>query len=116
AAFIRNFFRGIELSVAEDQGFFFNFDPNLMTLAMYYSYDNPTEQDDDDDDYEPRLHKTLPLIFTSYWNTTPGYNVQVNQYSHANRSSQFVNFYTNPNTTTGDTRLYLDGLDGTKTV
>jgi len=116
AAFIRNFFRGIELSVAEDQGFFFNFDPNLMTLAMYYSYDNPTEQDDDDDDYEPRLHKTLPLIFTSYWNTTPGYNVQVNQYSHANRSSQFVNSYTNPNTTTGDARLYLDGLDGTKTV
>jgi len=112
AAFIRNFFRGIELSVAENQGFFFNFNPNLLSLTMYYSYDNPEEDEDD----EPRLNKTLPLTFTSYWNTTPGYNVQVNQYEHANRSSQFVNSYTNPNMESGDARIYLDGLDGTKTV
>lgn len=116
AAFIRNFFRGIELSVAEDQGFLFNFNPNLMSLTMYYSYDNPDEPEDDDEDYEERLNKTLPLSFTSYWHTTPGYNVQVNQYYHVNRSAQFVNSYTSPNTETGDSRLYLDGLDGTKTI
>ena len=110
AAFIRNFFRGIELSVAEEQGFLFNFNPNLMSLTMYYSYDNPSDEGED------RLNKTLSLSFSSYWNTTAGYNVQINQYEHANRSSQFVNSYTNPNTQTGDARLYLDGLDGTKTI
>ncbi len=116
ASFIRNFFKGIELSVAETQGFFFNFNPNLLSLTMYYSYDNPNQEGEDDDDYEERLNKTLPLSFTSYWNTTPGYNVQVNQYEHSNRSAQFVDSFTNPNTETGDARLYLDGLDGTKTI
>src|SRR5690606_32471294 len=43
ASFIRNLFRGIELSVAEEQGFLFNFNPNQMSLSMYYSYDNPAE-------------------------------------------------------------------------
>lgn len=116
AAFIRNFFRGIELSVAESQGYFFNFNPSLISLTMYYSYDNPNEEDEDDDDYQARLNNALPLTFTSYWNTTPGYNVQINQYEHNNRSLEFVNSYTNPNTESGDSRLYLDGLDGTKTI
>lgn len=115
ASFIRNLFRGIELSVAEEQGFLFNFNPNLMSLVMYYSYDNPSD-DTDDEDYEPRLQKTLSLSFTSYWAQTPGYNVQINQYQHTNRSSEFVNAYTNPNTISGASRLYLNGLDGTKTV
>ena len=112
AAFIRNFFRGIELSVVENQGFYFNFNPNLISVTMYNSYDNPSEEEDAED----RLSKSTYLLFTSFWNTTPGYNVQLNQYEHTNRSSQFVNAYSNPNTSTGDSRLYLDGLDGTKTV
>lgn len=115
ASFIRNLFRGIELSVAEDQGFLFNFNPNGMSLVMYYSYDNPAENNGDEG-YEARLQKALGLSFASYWASTPGYNVQLNQYQHSNRSSQFINSYTNPNTVSGDSRLYLNGLDGTKTV
>lgn len=116
ASFIRNLFRGIELSVAEEQGFLFNFNQNGMALTMYYSYDNPEEEDTDDEDYQERLQKTLGLSFTSYWASTPGFNVQLSQFDHSNRSNQFVNSYTNPNTTSGDSRLYLNGLDGTKTV
>lgn len=115
ASFIRNLFRGIELSVAEEQGFLFNFNPSLMAFTMYSSYDNPTE-DTGAEDYEPRLQRTLGLSFASYWATTPGFNVHINQYQHSNRSPQFVNSFTNPNTVSGDSRLYLNGLDGTKTV
>src|SRR5690606_21097668 len=85
ASFIRNLFRGIELSVAEEQGFLFNFNPNQMSLSMYYSYDNPAE-DTGAEDYQARLQKTLGLSFTSYWADVPGYNVQLNQFAHANRS------------------------------
>lgn len=118
SAFIRNFFRGIELSVAEDQGFLFNFKPSdtSFNILMYYTYDNPEEEDEDDEDYEARLSSTFGLNFSTYWTSTPGYNVQINQFDHANRSSAFVNAYTNPNTAEGDTRLYLAGMDGTKTV
>lgn len=105
SAFIRNFFRGIELSVQENQGFIFNFNPTSphFNLTMYYHYDNPEEGDD-----------TFALNFSSFWGG--GYNVQLSQFEHANRSSQFVNAYTNPNTTTGDSRIYLAGMDGTKAV
>lgn len=115
ASFIRNLFRGIELSVAEEQGFLFNFNPNNMALTMYYTYDNPTENNGNEN-YQARLQKTLGLSFASLWGTTAGFNVQLGQFEHTNRSNQFVNSYTNPNTTSGDSRLYLNGLDGTKTV
>lgn len=116
ATFIRNLFRGIELSVAEEQGFLLNFNPNLMILTMYSKYDNPEEQQEGEEDYEARLQRNLSLSFASYWAATPNYNVQVNQYEHVNRSPQFLDAYTNPNTTSGASRLYLNGLDGTKTI
>lgn len=115
AAFIRNFFRGLELSIIENQGFLFNFNSNGISLIMFYKYDNPTE-DNGEDDYEPRKSRTLPLNFTSFWNGTPGYNVQVSQFEHQNRSSQFMNSYTSPDVVNGASRLYLAGLDGTKTI
>lgn len=113
ASFIRNLFRGIELSVLDNQGFLMNFNQNsaAFNLTMHYSYDNPNE-----DAEQERLNNTFPLTFGSYWSNTPGHNVQVNQFEHSNRSSQFVNAYTNPNTQQGDARLYLAGMDGTKTV
>jgi len=115
SAFIRNFFRGIEISVLEDQGFIFNFQPgsSAFNLIMYYHYDNPEEGEDEPE----HLDKMYGLSFASYWSAPQaGYNVQVNQFDHSNRSVQFVNAYTNPNTTQGDSRLYLAGMDGTKTV
>ena len=110
SAFIRNFFRGIELSVQENQGFIFNFNPTSphFNLTMHYHYDNPEEGDD------THLSDSFALNFSSFWGG--GYNVQISQFEHANRSSQFVNAYTNPNTTTGDPRIYLAGMDGTKAV
>jgi hypothetical protein len=114
ASFIRNFFRGIEISTPEEQGFLFHFQSasTQFNLAMYYHYDDPDAEEDE----EETKNATLPLFFASYWSPTPGYNVQVNQFEHANRSSQFVNAYTNPNTVQGDSRLYLAGMDGTKTI
>lgn len=113
ASFIRNFFRGIEISVQEDQGFLFNFQPNSTSfnLAMYYNYDKTNEEGEVEN-----KNGALPLFFNTYWSSSPGYNVQVNQFEHTNRSSQFVNAYTNPNTVEGDSRLYLSGMDGTKTI
>lgn len=116
ASFIRNLFRGIELSVAEEQGFLFNFKPNDMVLTMHYSFDNPVENDGDEN-YEARKTDILQLSFANRWSTAQNsFNVQISQFEHTNRSNQFVNAYTNPNTTSGDSRLYLNGLDGTKTV
>lgn len=115
AAFIRNFFRGIELSIEENQGFLFNFRSNAISLDIEYKYDNPLE-DTGDDNYEARKDGTLPLSFSSYWSGTPGYNVQVSQFEHQNRGAQFLDSYTNPDKTNGASRLYLAGMDGTKTI
>lgn len=113
ASFIRNFFRGIEISTVDDQGFLFNFQPNSASfnLVMYYNFDKTNAEGEVEN-----KNGALPLFFTTYWSSSPGYNVQVNQFEHTNRSSQFVNAYTNPNTVEGDPRLYLSGLDGTKTI
>lgn len=110
SSFIRNFFRGIELSVDETQGFLMNFNPN-MSLSIHYSYDDTTTEEEGD-----RKTGTLGLTFSSIWNTTGGYNVQINQFEHANRSSEFVNAYTQPDLVNGAARLYLAGMDGTKTI
>lgn len=117
ASFIRNFFRGIEISTPENQGFLMGFQPAAdgFNISMYYSYDNPAE-DTGNDNYEPRKKSVLPLLFTSYWSSIPGYNVQVNQFEHINRSAQFVESYTHPNMLDGDSRIYLSGMDGTKAV
>lgn len=117
ASFIRNLFRGIELSVAEDQGFLLTFDPTTPSFAinMHYSYKNPTENTGGEN-YQERLKGILPLNFSSLWAQLPGHNVQVNQFEHSNRGSQFVNAFTNPNTVDGDARLYLAGMDGTKSI
>lgn len=117
ASFIRNLFRGIELSVVEEQGFLLTINPTTpaFNLNMHYSYKNPAE-DTGDGNYQARLKNILPLSFSSYWSQVPGYNVQVNQFEHSNRGAQFVNSYTNPNMTEGDARLYLAGMDGTKSI
>lgn len=117
ASFIRNFFRGIELSVAEEQGFLMNFasTSSSFNLIMHYSYDNPSE-DTEDEDYEARKSSSYGLSFSSIWSSTPGYNVQVSQFEHQNRGAQFLDSYTNPDKTNGASRLYLAGMDGTKTI
>lgn len=116
ASFIRNLFRGIELSVLEEQGFLFNFNPSEMSLVMHYKHDNPTP-DTGQENYQARLPKTFVLTFANAWSTASNnFNAQISQFEHTNRGIQFVNAYTNPNTTSGDSRLYLNGLDGTKTV
>lgn len=117
ASFIRNFFRGIELSVVGNEGFLLNFNSSStdFRLNMFYSYDNPQE-DTGEDDYAERLKNTFSLAFSSAWSTVAGHNAQISQFEHSNRSSQFVNAYSNPNTEQGDARLYLAGMDGTKTI
>lgn len=110
STFIRNFFRGIELSVDESQGFFFNFNPNLG-LTMHYTHENT---DEDAGENPERKKGVFNLSFGSYWDSIMGYNVQVAQFDHQNRSSQFVNSYENADTLNGAPRLYLAGMEGTK--
>lgn len=114
ASFIRNFFKGIELSVPEEQGFLLTFNPNSSNfkITMHYSMKNTAEGEDQPE----RTQGTLALNFNSFWSSPTGYNVQVNQFEHSNRSSQFVNAYTHPNTTEGDSRLYLGAMEGTKVI
>jgi hypothetical protein len=112
ATFIRNVFKGIEISVEENQGFLFNFNPNMF-LVMHYKKDDTSSDAPED---APKVASTYNLSFSSYWDGVMGNNVQVNQFEHANRSSQFVNSYQNPDMVNGASRLYLAGMDGTKTV
>lgn len=112
STFIRNFFRGIELTIEENQGFFFNFNPN-MYISMSYSYDDTSENAPEG---APKLNGTFNLTCSSYWDSVIGHNVQINQFEHANRSSQFTNAYQNPDMVNGASRLYLAGMDGTKAV
>lgn len=107
ATFIRRVIQGFQFSVEENNGFLFAFNPNDIQMRMYYSNDGST------DDAE-RNSLSIAFNFYNLWNATSGSNVQVNHFINSNQGADFVRNYTSPNKTEGESKLYLNGADGTR--
>ena len=105
ATFIRRVIQGLEISVEENNGFLFAFNPTNIQLKMYYSND-ATEQG-------KRNNYNIAFNLNNNW-TSNGANVQVNKISHANQGQAFLNNLTNVDKTNGQARLFLNGSDGTR--
>lgn len=96
ASFIR-YFKGIRISVAENDGYIFNFNPNEITATMYYNHEKSATD-------ATKVNATLAFDFGSS-------NVHFNQFEY-NRSSTFLaNVPSTPNTN-GDTKIFLQGMGG----
>ena len=111
----KNYIRGLYFKV-ENAGAspgnmaILNFKKGKVTI--YYKQDNRTTSDDPltpnvNEEVIERLAKTLVLNMTG--NT-------VSLLDNANETPNYLNFINNPNTTTGDERLYLKGGEGSIAV
>ncbi|MBF0597718.1 DUF4270 domain-containing protein [Faecalibacter rhinopitheci] len=109
ASFIRRVIQGFDLSVEENNGFLFTFNPNLMKIRMYYSNDNTTA-----DNKVERKSNNLEFNSNNIWATSGGSNVQINQIENTNKSSLVMNNINNPDRVNGSSRLFLNGSDGTR--
>jgi len=103
ATFIRRVLNGLELSVEENNGFLFSFNPNGMVVNMHYSYGSSTE----------RATSTLSFNSNNIWGTI-GANVQVNQIENSNKGAAFLSNLNSPDRVNGSQRLFLNGSDGTR--
>lgn len=95
--FIRHF-KGLKVSVAEDDGYLFSFTPDDMELIMYYKNDKLVDG-----------VNTRPQ--TKYDFTIKGTNMRSGFYEY-NRSGAAVQAYANPNSVTGDAKLFAQGMGG----
>lgn len=97
ASFIR-FFKGIRISVAENDGYIFNFNPGEITGIVYYKYDKT------ENGTTTRPQATFSLdLGTS--------NVHFNQIVYS-RPSAFTAAMAASNRISGDPKIYLQGMGG----
>ncbi|WKS95839.1 DUF4270 domain-containing protein [Riemerella columbina] len=101
ASFIR-YFKGVKISVAENDGYIFNFSPNNVTIKMYYSHDVTNNG---------TTTKTAALY---QFNLGSG-NVHFNQIDYQ-RPTAYQTAMNNIDETQGDERLYLQGMGGAGAV
>ena len=85
-----NYFRGLKISVRENDGYLINFAPNEVTMTMYYTSGGKSN--------------TFSFDLGSS-------NVHFSQISY-NRSSTFNTVMANINSTNGDPLLYMQGMGG----
>jgi len=97
ASFIR-FIRGLRISVAENDGYLFNFNPNEISAVIYYKYDK-TE------------NGTTTRTQTSFSLDLGSSNVHFNQIAYT-RPAAFTAAMANINRVNGDRRIYLQGMGG----
>lgn len=97
ASFIR-YFKGLRLSVEENDGYIFNFKPAELSAIIYYKNDK-TE------------NNTTTRVPSSFSLDLSGSNVYFNQISYT-RPATFTTAVSSPNTTAGDAKLYLQGMGG----
>jgi hypothetical protein len=95
--FIRHF-RGLKISVVESDGYLFQFAPNDMELIMYYKNDKVENG-----------NTTRPQ--TKYEFAVKGTNMHSAYYEY-NRGGAKINDYAFGNTTSGDLKLYAQGMGG----
>lgn len=94
--FIRHF-RGLKVSVVENDGYLFQFTPNDMQLIMYYKNDKVENG-----------NTTRPQ--TKYEFDVKGTNVHSAYYEYDRTGAAVKSVI--PNTTTGDKKLYAQGMGG----
>ena len=85
-----NYFKGLKISVRENDGYLINFAPNEVTMTMYYTSGGKSN--------------TFSFDLGSS-------NVHFSQISY-NRSSTFNTVMANINSTNGDPLLYMQGMGG----
>ncbi|UPQ77361.1 DUF4270 family protein [Chryseobacterium nepalense] len=94
--FIR-YFKGLRVSVAESDGYLFQFAPNDMEMIMYYKYDK-TE------------NGTTTRPQTSYSFVLGSGNAHIGQYQYARTGSAVSG--AGYNSVTGDSKLYAQAMGG----
>ncbi len=97
ANFIR-YFKGLKISVAENDGYIFNFNPNTVEMVMYYKRDVTTNG----------VTTPTPNSFTFALGTG---NVHFNQIENA-PSSTLASALSSANSTSGDAKIYAQGMGG----
>ncbi|WP_313376208.1 DUF4270 family protein [Chishuiella sp.] len=115
ATFIRQNIKGFEFSVEDTNGFILNFNPNNIDLKMYYSYKNPTAKTDGQTNYQERLSTSYTFDFSNIWSSTSTdtkSNVLASQIVNNYTGSAYQTALSNANSTTGDARLFLNGMSG----
>ena len=89
-----NYFKGLKISVQENDGYLINFAPDQITMTMYYTYGAPSD----------RKEGTYSFNLASP-------NVHFSQISY-NRSTIFNNVMAGIDRTNGDPLLYMQGMGG----
>lgn len=100
ATFIR-YFKGLKITVAENDGYIFRFLPSDISLIMYYKNDVTASG------------TTTRTQNTYTFDLSPSYNAHFNQIQY-NRSGSTVSTAVTAiqNTATGDAKLYAQGMGG----
>lgn len=89
-----NYFKGLKISVQENDGYLVNFAPDQVTMTMYYTYGDASD----------RKEGTYSFNLTSP-------NVHFSQISY-NRTTIFNNVMAGIDRTNGDPLLYMQGMGG----
>ncbi|EJL69560.1 DUF4270 family protein [Chryseobacterium populi] len=97
ANFIRHF-KGLRISVTEDDGYLFQFSPNDMELIMYYKYDKT----DNGTTTRPQATYTFAL---------GAGNTHIGQYEY-DRAGSALSTGATGNQVIGDKKLYTQGMGG----
>jgi hypothetical protein len=98
ASFIR-YVKGLRISVAENDGFMFNFSPNEITATMYYKYD------------KTNTDNTVTKTSSTFTFDLGSSNTHFSQINY-NRPSSYVTAMSSINKVTGDPKIYLQGMGG----
>ena len=98
ASFIR-YFRGIRVSVEENDGYIFSFGPNDMALTLYYKNDKVENGE------TTRESHTYTMDLGSS-------NIRFNQIAYDRSGSQLATALASSNAETGDPKIFMQGMGG----
>lgn len=98
AGFIRHF-KGIRISVQENDGYIMNIAPSAGEIVMYYKYDKV------DNGTTTRPQTTFKFVLGSG-------NVRIGQYEYNRTGTPVAAIPSTPNSSTGDAKLFAQGMGG----
>lgn len=98
ANFVR-YFKGVRISVAENDGYLFRFSPSTVQAIVYYKHDQTSNG---------TTHK-VRANFTMYLGNG---NVHIGQYDYFRTDSSVASALASSNSVTGDSKLFLQGMGG----
>lgn len=95
ATFIR-YFRGVKISVSENDGYLFGITPNNLKIKLYYKYENSSGN---------MASSEFELLMGND-------NVHIGQYQYDRSNSMVQSQLSSINSVDGDSKLYLQGMGG----